>query len=160
MVLYGAAKKQALKSDYTTVLLLEVLTVLDLLITLFSVLPVTLTIIAGDWILGPVLCLVNAALTRYLYSTELLVVSFLSLHRLRLVMIRRGKRGSIRRRKQQRVTRNILIFIMILPLVPLLVAFFCSPHKVTFVPAYMSCVVPEMPRVWENILLTFLVLPR
>ncbi|KAL5260179.1 hypothetical protein ACHWQZ_G010331 [Mnemiopsis leidyi] len=161
VVLYGAIMKQALKSDLTTVLLLEFLTVLDLLITLFSVVPVTIVSFSGRWTLGPTLCVVNAVARRYLYLTELMVVSYISLYRLSLVLFQRKSKQVGRKKRRDRnmiITRVILLVLVALPLFPLL-SQFLGESKVEFVPGYLSCTVPEAARVWGYFSLAFLVIP-
>ena len=163
VVLYGAVNRQALKSDHTTVLLLEFLTVLDLLITLFSVVPLTIVSYSGRWILGESLCVANAVARRYLYLTELMVISYISLYRLSLVMVRKSrpvKRGPRRKRNRLIYIRLILIVMVMvtLPLFPLLTTF-SGDSKVKFEPGYMSCTVPETAIVWGYVSLAFLVVP-
>ena len=162
VVLYGALKKQALKSDITTVLLLEFQTVLDLLITLFSVVPVTIVSYSGRWILGSTLCVVNAVARRYLYLTELMVVSYISLYRLSLVLIQRNSkqvgRRCRRRKNKLYLARVILLVLVLLPLFPLL-SHFLGDSKVEFVPGYLSCAVPQTSKLWGYFSLAFLVIP-
>ena len=159
IVLYGAARRRALKSDATTILLLEALTVLDILITLANLVPVTVTSQAGRWVLGPALCVITSLVTRYLYFTELLVVSFISLHRLRVVLVRRaGRPSSLQRRRQILLTKTFLTVIFFLPFLPLCASLF-GPSRAEFVMMYLSCVVPALSEVWEYVALSYLILP-
>ena len=159
VVLFGAIKKQALKSDLTTVILLEMLTVLDLLITIVSVLPVTVTALSGGWRLGAILCVANATLTRYLYHTELLLLACISLHRLKLVLVRKGKRALNLNRNSLLLSQKIALFLIAsLPVVPVLTTF--SRHsKVPFVPSMMCCMAPSSAKPWVFVSLSFLIFP-
>ena len=141
-VLYGAIRRQALKSDISTVLLLEILAILDLLISLFSVLPMTVTSWGGRWMLGEVWCVVTALTTRYLYLAELLILSYISLHRLRLVLVRKGRRGNMQRRKNRALlTRIAVTVVLLLPLLPVLDTFLGNEGRlaVEFVPGLLGC---------------------
>ena len=159
VVLFGAVKRQALKSDLTTVLLLEMLTVLDLLITLFSLLPVTISSLSGSWRLGTVLCVVNATLTRYLYHTELLLVSCISLHRLKLVLIRKGKRVGVVNKSNKLIFHKVALFLIAaVPVIPVLTTFL-RPGKVSFVPSVMCCVTLTLDKAWGAVSFTFLAVP-
>ena len=159
IVLYGALKHRALKSDATTILLLETLTVLDIMITMANLVPVTITTRTGRWVLGPALCVITSVVTRYLYFTELLVVSLISLHRLRVVLLRKAGRPSTLQRKRQILCTKILLGVVaLLPFFPLSASLF-GPSQAEFVTMYLSCAVPAIHKTWEYVALSYLIFP-
>ena len=132
---------------------------LDILITAANLVPVTVTSRTGRWVLGPALCVIMSVVTRYLYFTELLVVSFISLHRLRVVLLRKaGRPSSLQRRRQILCTKIFLGIVFALPLVPVSASLF-GPSQVEFVAMYLSCTVPAAPKAWEYVALSYLILP-
>ncbi|KAL5250749.1 hypothetical protein ACHWQZ_G016476 [Mnemiopsis leidyi] len=159
VVLYGALKHRALKSDATTILLLETLTVLDMMITLANLVPVTITTRTGTWVLGPALCVITSVVTRYLYFAELLVVSLISLHRLRVVLLRKaGRPSTLQRKRQVLCTKIVLGVVALLPIFPLSASLF-GPSQAEFVTVYLSCAIPSTPKAWEYVALSYLIFP-
>eukprot|EP00116_Pleurobrachia_bachei_P003718 sb/3463980/ len=157
VVLYGTLYRHALKADLITLHLLILLTLLDLLITLCNVLPLTLTTFSGMWMLGDTVCVFQALITRYLYLTQLLVVTLIAVHRLRVVLVRRPVRSALRIVKQQLITaRFLLLGALLIPLLPLIGAALTS-KDITFEPSQLSCVLPLMDHSWHIVSFLYLI---
>eukprot|EP00116_Pleurobrachia_bachei_P007954 sb/3468216/ len=60
IVLYGSQKYKAFNVDEVIVVFIECLAISDLLIFFSSTLPILVTLIARQWVLGPVICVIHS----------------------------------------------------------------------------------------------------
>ena len=158
IVLYGSIKRQALKSDSITVLLLEMLTGVDLVLTIVSVLPITVTLVARKWIFGPYICMAIALGTRYFYLNELILIVFISLHRLKLVLAKRGKSIPLLQNQNEFRFKVALGSLLTVPLGSIANSF-STRNMFRFEPQYMTCVSPHTHQLgWVITGVTLLVL--
>lgn len=82
IILLGSLKKAVIKTDKVTLVFLETLALLDMSLAVAHGLPVTVTLVCNSWVLGPVMCVVNGALSRALYISEILLTVSISCYRL------------------------------------------------------------------------------
>ena len=95
MILSGCFGRGVLKTDRVTVMCVEGLALLDCAIALFHGFPVVVTLLSGGWVLGPVMCLLNAFVSRALYINEIFLTVSISCYRLWMLKQPRAVRDRI-----------------------------------------------------------------
>eukprot|EP00116_Pleurobrachia_bachei_P003303 sb/3463565/ len=81
VVLIISAKYRAIEFDRISILLLQNLAAADFLIALTGWLPVAITTIIGEWVLGDVICYISGILVYIPSLSELLILTMIALHK-------------------------------------------------------------------------------
>ena len=84
-VLYSSVRYNAIRLDRVSVILVQNLAVADILYTLSTIVPVTITYICGRWVLGRVYCFIGAQLAFIPGSANALTILLITSFRLWLV---------------------------------------------------------------------------
>ena len=82
LVLYGSVKYNSLSIDSVSIVLLESLAALDLVVVLFFMGSIWLSMVAGRWVLGTAGCFIYGLMGYTSSTTEMQVVTAISLYRL------------------------------------------------------------------------------
>ena len=86
LVLYSSIRYDSIKLDQVSLLFVQNLAAADLLYVLFNILPVSVTLLAGRYILGDIYCFVSAQLSFLPGAMNALTIFALTSYRLNLVL--------------------------------------------------------------------------